>query len=342
MNKLITFLLATCLLLSCKSQTETDQQATQQVFGISGYAQGTTYSIKYVADIEDENLYSEVDSILQRFDLSLSTYKENSIISLINRNEQTETDELFRAMFQCAMEVSQQTNGAFDITVAPLVNAYGFGFTNKDDIDNELIDSLLQYVGYEKIVLKNNNIEKQMPEIMVDANAIAQGLSVDVVAEFLKKKGYNNFLVEIGGEVFAQGNKPNNETWKVGVDKPIDGSTAENREIQAVFNLKNIALATSGNYRKYYEENGEKFSHTINPKTGKPVSHSLLSATVFAKDCMRADAYATAFMVMGLEETKKFLTQHTEFEVYLIYATENNNFDVYMTEGAKNLLFNEL
>jgi len=341
MNKLITFLLATCLLLSCKSQTETDQQATQQVFGISGYAQGTTYSIKYVADIEDEKLYSEVDSILQRFDLSLSTYKENSIISLINRNEQTETDELFRTMFQCAMEVSQQTNGAFDITVAPLVNAYGFGFTNKDDIDNELIDSLLQYVGYEKIVLKNNNIEKQMPEIMVDANALAQGLSVDVVAEFLKKKGYNNFLVEIGGEVFAQGNKPNNETWKVGVDKPIDGSTAENREIQAVFNLKNIALATSGNYRKYYEENGEKFSHTINPKTGKPVSHSLLSATVFAKDCMRADAYATAFMVMGLEETKKFLTQHTEFEVYLIYATENNNFDVFMTEGAKNLLFNE-
>ena len=218
------------------------------------------------------------------------------------------------------MEVSEKTNGLFDVTVAPVVNIYGFGFTKREKVTNHLIDSLLRYVGYKKARLAGDKVVKEVPQVELDFNAIAQGYTVDVLASFLENKGINNYMVEVGGELRAKGRKLNDSSWTVGIEMPSEDD-AEAAGLYARVRMNNKSLATSGNYKKFYVENGKKYAHIINPFTGYPAKNNLLSTTVIANDCMTADAYATAFMVMGLKKSKEFLSQNKDLglEVFFIY-----------------------
>ena len=302
---------------------------------VRGEAQGTTYNITYLAP-EKTNYKNEIDSLFKAVDQSLSTYVPGSIISRINRNDTgVVADKYFIDVFRKAQEISQQTNGAFDVTVAPIVNAWGFGFTKRARIDSATIDSLLRFVGYQKIKLEGGAIVKTNPGMMLDFNAIAQGYTVDLLSSFLESKGINNYLVELGGEVRTKGKKNNGEDWKIGIDQPNETYT-DGRPLKAIVSLKNKALATSGNYRKFYVENGRKYAHIIDPHTGYPAKHNLLSATVIANDCMTADAFATAFMVMGLEKAKQFLSKDKQLglEVFFIYD-EQGTWKTYTSETLK-------
>ena len=328
MKSAIVFSLIVFFLSACKPQRTS-------VIKISGEAQGTTYSISWISN-DGLNYQVSVDSIFKRIDSSLSTYLAVSIISRINKNDSTVIpDDHFITVFRKAAEVSEKTGGAFDVTVAPVINAWGFGFTKKATVDSAMIDSLLQFIGYGKVSLDGNRLVKEKKETMLDFNAIAQGYTVDIIANFLESRGVKNYFVELGGEVKTKGKKENDEYWKVGIDKPQE-SIPDERPLQAIIDLENKALATSGNYRKFYEENGQKYSHIINPATGYPAKNNLLSASVLADDCMTADAYATAFMVMGLERSKKFLSENKnlKLEVYFIYD-ENGVLKTYVTDELK-------
>jgi thiamine biosynthesis lipoprotein len=239
------------------------------------------------------------------------------------------------------MDVSANTAGAFDITVGPLVNAWGFGFTDRMKVDQHVVDSLIPLVGYTKVQLVEGRLIKQDQRIRIDFNAIAQGYAVDVVASYLESNGIHCFLVDIGGEVLARGVKTGGEKWNVGIEVPAENADAE-RKVQAIVTLEDMALSTSGNYRKYFEENGIRYSHTIDPASGYPVKHSLLSVSVLAKDCMTADAYATAFMVMGLEKAKVFLAKQRELEAYFIFAATDKSMQYYMTDGFAKILNTDL
>jgi len=232
-------------------------------------------------------------------------------------------------VFRKSVEVSEKTKGLFDVTVAPLINAYGFGFTKKAQLDSITIDSLRRLIGYKQVSLKDGKLIKSRPEVMLDFNAIAQGYSVDVICRFLENKNIRNYVVELGGEVRAKGKNDEGAYWKVGVDEP---SINENR-LQTILSLKNASLATSGNYKRFYIENGKRYAHIIDPHTGYPAKHNLLSATVIAPDCMTADAYATAFIVMGVAKAKEFLKKNKDLklEVYLIYD-ENGIFRTYSSK----------
>lgn len=302
-----------------------------------GFTQGTTYSITYKST-DTINYKNDVEYLLAEFDSSLSTYNKLSVISKINYNESNVTDKYFNVVYLKACEVYNKTDHAFDITVAPLVNAWGFGFSNKEQVTNALIDSLLEFVGFQKVCLKDSFIVKSDPRLMLDVNAIAQGYSVDVVADFLEGKGITDYLVEIGGEVKTKGINNKGKSWRIGIDKPFDNNNIPGENLQAIINLSNKSLATSGNYRKFYERDGIKYSHTINPKTGYPVTHSLLSTTVIADDCMTADAYATAFMVMGLEKAFELAEQLPDIEAYFIYSDEKGVFQEKMTSNMNKLI----
>lgn len=312
--KLIFFSTASILLiLGCN-------RGINNTITISGAAQGTSYHITYLAG-QHSNYRESFDSIFKKIDLSLSTYNTRSIISKINRNDTTvEVDEYFSDVFKKSIEVSEKTKGLFDVTVAPIINAYGFGFTKKERITNVLIDSLLRFVGYKKVRLVDNKLVKDIPQVMLDFNAIAQGYTVDVLASFLESKGISNYLVEVGGELRAKGTKLNDSSWTVGIEQPNESLT-EDASLFAVINIKDKSLATSGNYKKFYVEEGKKYAHIIDPFTGYPAKHNLLSATVIADNCITADAYATSFMVMGLEKSKQFLLEHKDLnlEVFFIY-----------------------
>ncbi len=308
---------------------------TENYYRISGTTQGTTYHITY-ASKSGKDIQPEIDSLLADFDHSLSTYLPGSIISRINQNDTSVLpDKHFLAVFKKSREVYEKTDGAFDITVAPIVNAWGFGFTERSNVDSAMIDSLLQYVGMDKVRLVHGRIVKQFPQSMLDVNAIAQGYSVDVVSEYLQKQGIKNYLVEIGGELRARGRNASHNIWTIGIDKPIDNNFDPGKILQTKLRLKNSALATSGNYRSFFEKDGIKYVHTINPKSGYPVLSNLLSATVKSDDCITADAYATAFMVMGLEKSIHFLSAHKELQAYLVYSDKNGNFQSYVTKNLK-------
>ncbi len=325
--KIIGFVFFSLVFFCCNNENKL------QVVKIKGLAQGTYYSIIYY-EKDGTNYQTQIDSLLNDFNKTASVYDSTSIISKINRNISVGINDQFTEIFNLSVEVSNKTDGNFDVSVGPLVNAWGFGFKNKNVIENDssLIDSLLNYVDYKMIKIINNKIIKEKEEISIDFNSIAQGYSVDLVSDFLEKKGIANYLIDIGGEVYGKGNKPSGDLWKVGIEEP---NISETRNIDTIVELSNMAIATSGNYRKFYIENGIKYSHTINPKTGYPVKHSLLSATVLAKDCATADAYATAFMVMGLEEAIKFLNNNKWLEAYLIYEDKNNNYKIYKTRKFK-------
>ena len=304
---------------------------------LEGEAQGTTYHITYVDD-QQRNFQAEIAQILIDFDQSVSTYQPNSLISRINNNDTTvEVDAYFKACFIKAKEIWENTNGAFDPTVYPLVNAWGFGPGKKQHIEQQLIDSILTFVGFEKISLIGNKIVKTDPRVALDFNAFAQGYSVDVISAFLTSQQISSYIVEIGGEVYAKGTQPSGENWIVGIEQPIDNKIDSNPLIVGAI-LENKAIATSGNYRRFIVENGVKYAHHIDPKTGYPTKNNLLSASVFSSSCIASDANATGILVMGLEEAKRFLSIHQELQVYLIYSDESGAYQVYQTPGLAALL----
>jgi FAD:protein FMN transferase len=314
----------------------TNKSFAQEIIRIEGEAQGTTYHISYF-DKKNRDFQPEIEQILHDFDLSVSTYIPNSVISRVNTNQTVIVDKYFKACFKKAKEVWKNTNGAFDPTVYPITNAWGFGPGKKQTIEKVKIDSILQFVGFDLIELKGNKIIKKDLRVALDFNAFAQGYSVDVVCNFLNHKGIKAYIVEIGGEVYAKSKKPNSENWKIGIEKPIDNKEGGN-PLKAIAKLENLAVATSGNYRRFVIENGVKYAHHIDPKTGYPTKNNLLSASVFSKQCITSDANATGILVMGLEKAKIFLSKHPELQVYLIYSDENGEYQIYETEGINKII----
>jgi FAD:protein FMN transferase len=269
----------------------------KQFFVNEGLVYGTYYRITYE---HHQDLEAEIKTALAAVGKSLSTFDSSSVISRINNNDSTVVaDMYFTQVFTTAQLVSSVTKGAFDLTVAPLVNVWGFGFDPQKERTDSLVDSIKNWVGYGKISLQDGKIVKQDPRIQLDGSAIAKGYACDVVAELLSKAGSDHYLVDIGGEVVVKGSNPRGTHWQIGINKAIDDATQQNQEIQQIISVTDVAIATSGNYRQFYYENNKKIAHTIDPRTGYPTNHSLLSTTVIAPTCMLADAYATAFMVMG-------------------------------------------
>jgi FAD:protein FMN transferase len=321
---------------------------------ITGEAQGTTYMVKYHGN--DTNFVAEIENLLDLFDRDLSNWREGSLINRINDHQRRDTvfsfvdsTKYFSVVFDLSRDIYLKTQGAFDPSVYPLVQAWGFGLKNKDEITPELIDSLLGCVGFTEFDIdmieqyereyfyKETQIWKGNPKVKLDFNAIAQGYSVDLVADLLQEHEVFNYMVEIGGEVACKGLNAKGELWKIAIDKPV--SDEEEREFQAVLSVADKAVATSGSYRKFYVENGKKYSHTIDPHSGFPVDHNLLSATVMANSCASADAFATAFMVMGIEGTLQFLQEYPDLglEVYLIFEDEGQ-LQTLTSEGLLNLI----
>ena len=299
----------------------------------TGFIFGTVYNITYQYD---KSLKADIEAELKKVDGSLSPFNKHSIITKINRNEDVTVDKMFADVFNLARQISTETDGAFDITVAPLVNAWGFGFKNDTQPTRHAIDSLKQLTGYMKVSLDGMKVSKKDPRMMLDCSAIAKGYACDVVAEYLRRRGIENFMVEIGGEIVTQGINEKRLPWKIGVTKPVDDSLNTNQELQTVLNVTNKAMATSGNYRNFYYKNGKKYAHTIDPVTGYPVQHNILSATVIADNCATADAYATAFMVMGLDKAKAVLDRHPELMAYFIYSDKNGNNAVWFSPTMRD------
>jgi thiamine biosynthesis lipoprotein len=303
---------------------------------ISGFTQGTTYSIVFEnpGKFKPEKLKNSVEKIFHDFDMSLSLYNDSSIISRINRNEEVIIDTFFTEVFKRSKDISIMTDGAFDITVGPLVKAWGFGPDSHKNFNVSKLDSLMKLIGMEKVTIIDSHLIKSVPGISIDVNAIAQGYSADVLYSYFDGLGIMNFLIEIGGEVRVKGEK-NGEYWKIGIDKPEDDNMSPGNNLQAIIRIKDKGLATSGNYRKFYVENGIKYSHTIDPKSGYPARNTLLSATIIANDCALADGIATACMVMGKDKTIEFLGKNTYLEAYLVFSDEKGNFKTWITENLK-------
>ena len=309
------------------------QQQNMPYQKYSDFVFGTTFSVTYQCD---SDLSHSIKDELMKVDFSLSPFNEKSVITAINNNQEVTPDKMFMDVFTLAMEVSRETEGAFDITVAPLVNAWGFGFKNGGKPTTQQVDSLRRIIGYQKVSVVNGKIHKQDPRMMLDCSAIAKGYGTDIVARFLRSRGVNNYMVEVGGEIVTKGVNPDRLPWKVGVIKPDDDSLNVSHELQTVLNVTDIAMATSGNYRRFYYKNGKKYAHTIDPKTGYPVQHNILSATVLAKTCAQADAYATSFMVMGLDGAKKILERHPELMAYFIYDDGQGKNAVWFSPSLKD------
>lgn len=296
-----------------------------------GFIFGTYYNICYKSK---ENLQHKIDSTLKSVDNSLSPFNKRSVITAINENRDTIVDAQFSEVFALAQEISNTTDGAFDITVAPLVNAWGFGFKQGISVDSITVDSLLQYVGYKSVELTDNKVIKQHPQTMLDCSAIAKGYGCDRVARMLESYGVKDYMVEIGGEVVSKGKNNKSKQWSIGISKPTDDKSGTINELQEILHISGKSVATSGNYRNYRYEDGRKLSHTIDPRTGYPVAHTLLSATVIANDCATADAYATAFMVIGIEKAIEICKQK-EIDAYFIYSTPEGGISTRETDGMK-------
>lgn len=276
---------------------------------------GTIYHVTYQSD---QSLKENIENVLQQVDGEFSMFNDTSTVSRLNRGEHPVLSATYQEVAAKAAEVKQETDGAFDVTVAPLVNAWGFGFKHEQMPTRRQVDSLLK-------------IRNQL-----DYSAIAKGYGSDVVARLLQKKGVQNFMVEIGGEVVTKGISEKRLPWRIGVTKPVDDSLTVQGELQTILNVTDRAMATSGNYRNFYYKGGRKFAHTIDPKTGYPVQHSLLSATVLAADCATADAYATAFMVLGIERAKAVLERHPELMAYFIYSDERGQNAVWYSPSLRD------
>ena len=330
MKYIIFVVLGVCLLTySCKREGK--------LVKFGGEAQGTYYAVTYV-DAEGRNFQDSIDVILKKFDSSCSIYKSNSIISRFNNNDPTaKADKDFATVFNKAMEVSELSGGAFDITVGPLVRAWGFSIKGKMKMDDKKVDSLKQYVGYKKIKLVDGRVIKENPNIQLDYNALAQGYSSDVLGRFLESKGIKNYLVDIGGEVLGRGRKPDGGIWSVGIERPPSDSL-QKQQLEAIVALDNRALSTSGNYRKYFIKDGVKYSHTIDPFTGYPVHHTLLAVSVLAENSMTADAFCTAFLVMGKDKAMELIKRTPGLDAYFIYCDEKGNLKTQCSPGFSKII----
>ena len=289
---------------------------------------GTLYTVTYE---HNADLQPQIVAAMQAVDNSLSPFNKQSIITHVNNNDSVCVDELFIEVFNTAKHIYGETHGAFDPTVAPLVNAWGFGFKKGANISTTTIDSLCMLVGFDRINLHEGYITKADPRIMLDFSAIAKGYGSDRVARVLDSCGIKNYMVEIGGEVVVKGHNKSGNPWGIGITKPTDDSLSVNQELQTVLRLTDCAIATSGNYRNFYYKDGVKYAHTIDPRTGYPVQHSLLSATVIADNCMRADALATAFMVLGADSAMAYCERHPEVKGYFIVAADSGRYKIQST-----------
>ena len=314
MRKLFYTLLSCCFLLSC------DNVKKQQFMGTT---QGSYYSITYF-DEQNRDFSREFDSIFKEIESTLSLWDENSIIRRVNRNDTTVVlNKIFIDNFNYAMRAAELSDGYFDPTIGPLVQAWGFHFKEGMEMTPEIVDSLKQLVDYRKIRIENNKVVKENPGMTLDFNAVAQGYTTDMISDFLLSKNVNNFLVDVGGEILARGRKPNGELWKVGIEKPADNKESE-RIVQEIVELDNRSIVTSGNYRKYVERGGKRYSHSLNPKTGYPAENKLLSATIIADNTAWADCLASICMVVGLEKAIEIVSPIPSIgiEAYFIYLDE--------------------
>lgn len=321
-------IIGTILIIKNQAPYQTDQ----------GLAFGTVYKVTYQSD---DNLKNDIEDALKNVNSNFSMFNKSSIISKVNLNEDIKVNEEFIKVFNLAQKVSKETDGAYDITVAPLVNIWGFGFKSSKGVDSASIDSILKFVGNDKVVIKNAKVIKKDSRAMLDFSSIAKGYGVDAVAMTLERKGVKNYMIDIGGEVVVKGKNPKMKSWRIGINKPIDDSLSVNQELQTILEISDIGMATSGNYRNFYYKGGKKYAHTIDPRNGYPVQHSILSATVIAKDCATADAYATAFMVIGKEKAIKLCDAHPELDAYFICDNHKGGYEIVMTDGMKRYIVNE-
>jgi len=320
------------IIVSCVTKT------THILVSNTGQIQGTFYHIQYISE-GGENYKSQIDSLLNLVDNSLSTWKENSLISRINRGEKVKVDKMFSDVFYAAEKVYLESDSLFDCSIAPLTNYWGFGPENVSlVVDSVEVSRRLKLVNYSRLKIINDSLLLPIG-MQLDYNSIAQGYSVDVVANYLFSQGVSDYLVEIGGELTARGVNPDGEYWTVGIDKPQEEMDLSDR-FQFIISLENTSLATSGNYRKYKEINGVKYSHTISTETGYFAQNRMLSVTVLHTSCMLSDAYATAFMCMGIKKSKELVSKHPELEVYFVYSDKQGNWKIFVSENLEEKITN--
>lgn len=307
---------------------------------IEGFAQGGTYHVicSPVRGVGQQALRAAIDSRLQAIDFSLSGYNKGSLLSRLNAGEDLPLDSLFIECFTISKAVWAETDGAFDPSAAPLFDLWGFGFTNKEQVTDRAVDSVRAFVGMDRLRLEmredGTHLVREDPRMKLNFNAVAQGYSCDVVARYLDSLGCRAYLVDIGREIICKGLNESGTAWRIGLDKPTDGNMEEGRDLQAILEVSDCGIVTSGNYRKFYIENGQKYAHTIDPKSGRPVSHNLLSATVVAKDAATADAYATWLMVVGVDKARAILSGRPDLEALLVYE-EDGQMRTYQTDKIK-------
>jgi thiamine biosynthesis lipoprotein len=312
------------VLIACQSKEE--EKHVEELI-IQGQAQGTSYTVKYIGEKYPELPY-RLDSLLESIDHSLSTYDTTSIITVLNAGDTVAYDQKLWQMIEYSQMLTEETNGAFDPTIGPLIRAWGWDLTKAESMDSAKVDSLLNLKGFNKLEFNPKFSFWNQSGSVLNFNAIAQGYSVDLMAELLEEYGIERYYVELGGELKVKGLNADSTAWRIGIDRPQEGNSE--RALIAIIELKDAAMATSGNYRKYYEVDGNRYSHTIDPATGYPVQHKLLSATVISEDCYRADALATAFMVMGKENAISLLERSTDL-AYLIYTTDSGEYGFYIS-----------
>ena len=308
---------------SCGKQPEKDV--------LQGLAHGSYYAVTYY-DEQNRNFQREIDSIFHAVDMSVNLWVDSSIISKVNRNEEVALDSIFIDNFNIAQEAARLSDGYFDPTISPIVAAWGFSYKSGDSLTPQLIDSLRQLVDYRNIRIENGKVVKENPAMTLDFNAIAQGYTSDLIASFLDSRGIKNYLVDTGGEIMARGCKPNGQSWIVGIEKPAENWDSE-QVVQTRVALRDKGLVTSGSTRKYVERNGKRYSHCIDPNTGYPVEHQLLSVTVLAENSVWADALASICMVMGLEKSLPLIESMDGVEAYYIYVNEKNELETFATKG---------
>ena len=339
MRRIFYLILSVALLSACSKKGA-------EYLSADGFAQGSTYHIVYSIPetaTDREKFQAMVEELIgdsfNQINKSVSGYDSTSILSRSNRGDEPQLNRIFLDVFNYAQQIYKESNGAVDASAAPLFDIWGFGFKNKIPVTQEKIDSIKQFVGMDKVQLSSNGyLIKSDPRISLNFNAIAQGYTADFFASRFDSLGIENYLLEIGGEIYCKGLSSKGRKWRVGIDAPRDGNFIPGEDIQAVIELSGRGLVTSGNYRKFYiTEEGKKLSHTIDPKSGYPVKHSLLSATVIAENATIADAYATFFMVVGLEKAKEILAARDDMEALLIYG-EQDNMKSYETPGLEKMI----
>ena len=322
------FIISALLLFSCKEQPKKTNY--------SGITQGSYFSITYY-DESGRTFESEFDSIFDAVENSVSLWDENSIIRKVNRNEDVVVDKVFRDNFEWAKKASEFSDGAFDATIGPLVAAWGFHYKKEMEMTPAMVDSIRQLVDFKKIEIIDNKVVKAKPNMTLDFNAVAQGYTADLIGTFLEEKGVTNYLVDVGGEIMARGGKPNGENWIIGIEKPSENYDSE-RNVQLKITLKDKGIVTSGNYRKYIEKDGVRYSHSIDPKTGYPVPQNLLSATVIADNAAWADCLASICMIVGKDKALQMLEDSADIEGYLIFVDEDGTIKTTSTSGFKEYI----